>query len=250
MQPYSVLLILLVLTLNINYKVIAEPICRSELLRIRSITEAKVLKDIWSTKHKPAVKAVDPAILKSKKRGKRAGVKVRLRQQSGNIPLPGLILKNAQSITPKLDELFALVNDKKTANLTQLICITESWLTPNIPPSQTALDGYAQFRNDRSAVETGKSKGGGLLVYVDEGWSKNNETLSVHTDSSLELLTLKCRPKWLPREFQSIIVIACYCPYTGSARLVKTARETSKTILNHISDMEHKFPEFSHHDVG
>ena len=87
------------------------------------------------------------------------------------------MLTNAQSVYPKLDELHALVNTSSCRHFTQLICVTESWLSTKIPETATALDGFAQFRNDRSTESTNKTKGGGLLVYVNQEWSVNNNII-------------------------------------------------------------------------
>lgn len=242
LRPLCVLLLLL-LALFTNYRAIAEPtLLRNHILNIRDNIGKDTIKDIWLNQYKSAVKNVDPSLLRAKKRGRRSGIKVRLQHGNTQLPLPGFILLNAQSILPKIDELFALVKHKSMDKLTQMICITETWLSDKISHSQTALDGYAQFRNDRNVALTGKTIGGGLLVYIDETWSKNNEIIFDHAENSLEMLTIKCRPKWLPREFQSVIIISCYCPFTGNAKLASVARETGNTIISHVSKIEDDYP--------
>ena len=204
LRPLCVLA-LLIFTLFTNYKVFAEPtLTREELYSIRDTTSRDILKNIWTSEYKDAVKATDPSLQRSKKRGKRAGIRLRIQPSNTKVPLPGLLLTNAQSIVTKSDELFALVKDRKMNKLVQMICISESWLSSKIPDQQIALDGYALFRKDRSASETGKTIGGGLLVYIDESWSKNNRLIHEYADSSLELMTLKCRPLWLATQRISI----------------------------------------------
>ena len=46
----------------------------------------------------------------------------------------------------------------------QLICITESWLNPDISTSRTELQGYEQFKNDWQPTSSGKACGEGILV--------------------------------------------------------------------------------------
>ena len=131
---------------------------------------------------------------------------------------------------------------KRLHNQSQIICITESWLKPEITKSKTELEGYDQFRNDRDAEASGKSQGGGILVYIDRKWATNNQVLFNHTDKHCEILTVKSRPHWLPREFTSIISISCYTPFTGQSRLKQDATNTAKFISSHVQQMETKYP--------
>ena len=171
----------------------------NSLLDIINYLNTQSLKDIWNTNYKEQVKNVDLGLLKVKKRGRRAGVRVNLSSCKGRIPLSGIVLTNANSIIHKLDELHGLLNSKRLLNLSQIVCITESWLTPNITRSQTELNGYDQFRSDRLPEDSGKTIGGGTLVYIDKKWSTNNKTIFNHTDSNCKLMTIKSRPHWLPR---------------------------------------------------
>ena len=119
--------------------------------------------------------------------------------------------------------------------------MTESWLSTKIPETATALDGFAQFRNDRSTESTNKTKGGGLLVYVSQEWSVNNNIIHSHCDQNLEMLTINIRPHWLPREIQNIVIVSCYCPQTGDAKLAAVTKATTETITNHINSLENKY---------
>lgn len=44
----------------------------------------------------------------------------------------------------------------------QVICVTESWLSSDIPDSVVSLPGYKIIRNDRN------SHGGGVAIYIAE----------------------------------------------------------------------------------
>ena len=213
------------------------------LMDIKNCASKNQLKEIWNSDYKHLVKNIDPGLLRTRKRGKRAGIRVNHSTNKGKVPLPAVIITNAQSVRHKLDELHALLQTKRLINLSQLICITESWLTPEITKSRTELDGYSQYRNDRLPDKSGKSCGGGILVYIDNKWSTNNQIIHNHTDEHLEIMTVKSRPHWLPREFTSVISVSCYAPFTGKSRLKANATSTSKIISMHVKQMERKYPD-------
>ena len=73
-----------------------------------------------------------------------------------------LLLSNAQSVFNKMDELRALVQ----ATNPTIVCITESWLTPDIDNDILQMTGFHSFRNDRQDNPNDIRKGGGVLVYV------------------------------------------------------------------------------------
>ena len=239
LRPW-ILAVLLILTLFTNQRVNGLiTYSSSELINIGK-TARQVSKDSWTANYKSIIKSTEPTILRSKKRGKRSGIRTRLTQKSGNPALPGILLTNARSILPKIDELFAIIKNRKHHQLTQVISITESWLTDKVPNTSTHLDGYMQFRNDRSCHETGKTKGGGILVYINESWSTNNQEVFKHSSRDLEILTIKSRPFWLPRELQSIIMVSVYCPQTGKSQLASSSNTTIHSITEHLADMEAK----------
>ena len=80
-------------------------------------------------------------------------------------------------------------------------------------------------------------------MYIDKCWSTHNTILRNHTDCNLEMMTIKSRPHWLPREFSSIILISCYAPFTGNSRHKAATTSTINTIKSHITQMELKYPD-------
>ncbi|KAK1802592.1 hypothetical protein P4O66_004242 [Electrophorus voltai] len=66
---------------------------------------------------------------------------------------------------------------------------------------------------DRTA-DSGKSRGGGVCVMVNNSWCNNANvvTLTRSCSPNLELLALKLRPFYLPREFTSVIINTVYIP--------------------------------------
>ena len=71
--------------------------------------------------------------------------------------IPSLLISNTRYLTCKVDELECVTRQ----NNTDVICVTESWLTKDIPVSAIAMSDFMVFRKDRSV-----SRGGGLAVYV------------------------------------------------------------------------------------
>lgn len=85
---------------------------------------------------------------------------------------------NAQSICArqlsKFNEFKICFSNSKVS----IICVTESWLTDNIPDELISLEGYNLIRNDRKCA-----RGGGILVYY-----KSNLTCKILTFSKNDTL--------------------------------------------------------------
>ncbi len=90
---------------------------------------------------------------------------------------------NARSILPKFDELSAI----NSLHSPDIICIVESWLSPDISDSELSLPGFSIFRRDRNR------HGGGILVYVKSTLSPS--IISYSSSSLIELLLLSVKPK-------------------------------------------------------
>ncbi len=149
-----------------------------------------------------------------KHRGKRAGICNRLRKRSHSPPLPSILLANVQSLENKMDDLRARISFQRDIRDCNIICLTETWLTPSVPDTAvTPSDNFSVLRMDRTA-EAGKSKGGGVCFMINKEWCdpRNISSLSRSCSPHLEHLSIICRPFCLPREFSSIIVTAAYIP--------------------------------------
>ena len=66
---------------------------------------------------------------------------------------------NARSIVNKRNELNNMVEDIDP----HIICITESWATPNISEAELGMTGYVMFRKDKLG-----RRGGGVILYIKE----------------------------------------------------------------------------------
>ncbi len=73
-----------------------------------------------------------------------------------------LILINAQYLLYKLDELRAMIFLTKPL----FVCVTETWLTPDMSNDIVNINGYKGFRNDRMSDGTDKRRGGGTIIYA------------------------------------------------------------------------------------
>lgn len=149
-----------------------------------------------------------------KHRGKRAGVKNRLRARVHHPPLPSILLANVQSIDNKLDDIRARIRFQRDVRNCNVLCFTETWLTPEVPdhavrPAET----FSVFRMDRT-VDSGKSRGGGVCFLTNNSWCdpRNVVVLSRSCSPDLEHLAILCRPFYLPREFSAVIIVAVYIP--------------------------------------
>ena len=63
-----------------------------------------------------------------------------------NFYMPRLLLTNVRCLIPKFDELEVVPN----VNEADIICVTETWLTPDIPDSALSYSNFVLFRNDRT----------------------------------------------------------------------------------------------------
>ncbi|KAK1802485.1 hypothetical protein P4O66_022156, partial [Electrophorus voltai] len=147
-------------------------------------------------------------------RGKRAGVRNRLRARAHRATLPSILLANVQSLDNKLDNLRARIKFQMDIRDCNLLCFTESWLNPAVPNHAIQpAEFFSVHRMDRTA-DSGKSRGGGVCVMVYNSWCNNANvvTLACSCSPNLELLAFKLRPFYLPREFTSVIINTVYIP--------------------------------------
>ncbi|KAK0154804.1 hypothetical protein N1851_002890 [Merluccius polli] len=99
---------------------------------------------------------------RTRKRGRRGGLRERARRPLSRVPLPSIILANMQSLRNKSDELQAHVRHQHEFKEACILALTETWLGEMDSDAGIALDGFsAPFRMDRVAANTGKSRGGG-----------------------------------------------------------------------------------------
>ncbi len=176
---------------------------------------------------------------RSRKRGKRAGVLVRLRRRAFRPPLPTILLANVQSLDNKLCELRARISYQRETRECCVICLTETWMSAMVPDSAIELAGFSVHRSDRTKELTGKSRGGGVCFYINNSWcdERNLHSIKSFCSPDLEFHMLLCRPFWLPREFTAIIITAVYIPPQANTD------QALKELYGNISEQETAYPE-------
>ncbi|MBN3314597.1 BT2A1 protein, partial [Atractosteus spatula] len=100
------------------------------------------------------------------------------------------------------------------------MCFTETWLQELIPDSNVTIGGFQTVRADRN-TESGKRKGGGLAVLVNNRWCNPGHTHVKERvcNPDIELVAVGLRPYYLPREFTCAIFVVVYIPPTANAEV-------------------------------
>lgn len=150
--------------------------------------------------------------VKKRKRGKRGGVKTRLKKQRFNrAPLPSMIMGNVQSLRNKVDELQGNVRYQKNFMNCCIMAFTETWFTERDRDVDLCMDGFgAPFRLDRLSEVTGKTQGGGVCLYINKRYCSCVTVRERICTPDVELLSVSLRPFYLPREFPQIFITVVY----------------------------------------
>jgi hypothetical protein len=90
------------------------------------------------------------------------------------------------------------------------------------------------MRGDRHG--TSKQHGGGLCIYVKELWCKSAFLKNSYCDDNVELLTISCRPFYMPREFNNIYVTVAYVPPSGNFTAA------TEVLVDSVNYMEENCP--------
>ena len=107
---------------------------------------------------------------RKQKRGERSGGLAQLK--ANRPPIPTLFLANIRSLDNKVDLLHGRLNVSTEMRNCAVLCLTETWLNNSMPDSTFQIDGLQLFPAYRDHW-SGKTRGGGLCVYVNEGWCTN-----------------------------------------------------------------------------
>ncbi len=174
---------------------------------------------------------------RSRKRGKRAGVLVRLRCRAFRPPLPTILLAKVQSLDKKFCELRAHISYQRETRDCCVICLTETWMSAMVPAIE--LTGFSVHRSDRMKEFTGKSRGGGVCFYINNSWcdERNIHSIKSFCSPDLEFHMLLFRPFWLLRKFTAIIITAVYIPPQANTD------QALKELYGNISEQETMHPD-------
>ena len=115
--------------------------------------------------------------------------------------VPSILLSNAMSLAPKIDEIAYTLNSTNT----DIAFFSETWLKETVSDDPIKIKGYQLFRRDRK-----NRAHGGVCLYA-----KNSIQCKIlpdlHSDNH-EILWVELRPNRLPRGFSNIIAAVIYHP--------------------------------------
>ncbi|XP_047190020.1 uncharacterized protein LOC118312363 isoform X2 [Scophthalmus maximus] len=117
-----------------------------------------------------------------------------------------------------MDELRLRIIHSKILMDCNVMIFTETWLNNRVPDDAIKLAGRHTLRADRTAADSGKTRGGGLCIYINKAWCTDSVIVGRHCSANLEFLMVKCRPFYQPRELSSTIVTAVYIPPDADAK--------------------------------
>ena len=133
-----------------------------------------------------------------RKRGRKGGVRQRLRIRTTRPPLPSMSLSNTRSLKPKMDELRRQANVCYELREACVMTITETWLNKDISDSILEIGGFSLIRADRDE-HSGKGKGEASVcqrpvvqavhnqrhhMYVNDQWCRQHTTKDIMCTST------------------------------------------------------------------
>jgi hypothetical protein len=120
-----------------------------------------------------------------------------------------------------------------------VVCFSETWLKED--DADPDIPSFSVFRCDRSAAITGKSRGGGVWVFVNNRWCTNVTVKESFCHTDIELLTVGLRPFYLPREFNQLFITVVYIHPRAN---FKTAAYMLSDVIHHLSSLSPDAPSF------
>lgn len=143
--------------------------------------------------------------IRKQKRGKRGGVRARLADSPHRPAVPTITLANLRLLDNKLDYIRLLWTTSKAVDDCCVFVFVETWLNDSVPDIAIQLAGLTRYRADRALVEGGKLCSGGLCVYISDAWCHDVAVACIHCLPLVELMIIKFRPFYLPREFTAFL---------------------------------------------
>ena len=140
-----------------------------------------------------------------------------------------------------------------------LLCLSETWLTQNTPDANLDLPGFTTVRADWDCGRSGKSKGGGLALFINNRRCNQGHVTvkEIMWNRDIKLLAVGLRPYYMPREFSHAIAVVyvpprahadtgCDVIYSTIARLQTQHPDSFIAILgdfNHVT-LDSTLPDF------
>lgn len=118
-----------------------------------------------------------------------------------------------------------------------LYFLTETWLTDIIPDSAVSMPGFSSVRADRDPGKSGKAKGGGLLLLVNNKWCHFGHITAKDRICCRDVEVLAVRPYCVPRELSHIVAIIVYIPpHTDPSSACDVIQDTVARLQSRYSD--------------
>lgn len=194
-----------------------------------SSSELRMFKDAANPS---ALPTIPTEIRKKTKRGKKAGIRCRMRKRKTNPFMPPITFGNCRALKEKIDYLRLNCRFLHQYREASCIALTETWLKDSLPDSAMDITNFTMIRADRSQVQTNKEHGGGLALYINDSWYNNIQVKHQSCSPDLEILSVNLRPTYLPREFTNIFITVVYIPPSSNKEL---AAEQIRNIENELS---------------
>ena len=138
--------------------------------------------------------------------------------------LPTVFLANVRSLANKSDDLEATVQ----LNHSDIICLTETWLSDDVPSEAVSINDFSLFRNDRNR------QGGGVACYVRSDLPCTR--LQSFETPGLETLWLLIKPPRMPRWLSHILIGVVYHPPKANSY------QMTEHIINCIDEVTRAHP--------
>lgn len=117
-------------------------------------------------------------------------------------------------------------------------------MTEKIPDSGIELAELTLQRADRVASTSGKLRGGGLAIYTNNSWCCDARMISKSCSPDVVLMTVKCRPFYLPRELTAIFITAVHVPPNADVK------QAMGELYNTLSQLQTAHPDAFHIVAG
>ncbi|KAL0175804.1 hypothetical protein M9458_028134 [Cirrhinus mrigala] len=177
---------------------------------------------------------------RKQKRGKRGGIRARLAASPHKPAIPSIVLANVRSLDNKLDYIRLLRSSQRNVKDCCVFVFTETCLSDSVPDRAIQLDQLTCYRADRVVVAGGKTRGGGLCIYINDAWCRDAVAVCKYCSPVLEFMVIKCRPFYLPREYTAILLCAVYIPPSSNGN---NRSEALNELYQHISEQQTAHPD-------
>ncbi|KAL7868747.1 hypothetical protein SRHO_G00101310 [Serrasalmus rhombeus] len=100
------------------------------------------------------------------RRGRRGGLRAKLKLIPHRLPLPSIFLADVRSLANKMDEIrLCITNDRRIMD-SKVMIFTETWPNNGCPDNAIELAGRHIHRADRIAEDSGKTRGGAVQIFL------------------------------------------------------------------------------------